>query len=312
MIARILLLAALALTAAGVEVQVALANHLRAVDAEIRALRSLEIVWENTRTHAGAPSGKDRIRSLYAGGRLRLEHVMTAADGQVMYKAVKTFDGTTSYSLDCIGRLLRIGKGLTREPLMEPPQILPLLPATGIGSRGDFFLPPIPTGPDLLPALHLDAITAASGMSATATLDIFNSPADFIQPDPRRKFKMPANMGPGKCGRRFTWSWDAEANRPTSATKFTFGATRSNRLYTIAFSDPRPLRPSGKVIVPFAAHIDFYAARTGELQGTWDLATTSVVVDGVVDEEEFVIEPSLADSIWDADARVWITSHADR
>ena len=312
MIARLIFLAALAYTVPGVEVQVALASHLRAVDAEFRALRSLEIVWENTRTHGGESSGKDRLRSLYAGGRLRLEHIMTAADGQVMYKSVKTFDGTTSYSLDCIGRLMRFAKGLTREPLMEPPQILPLLPATGMGSRGDFFLPPIPTGPDLLPALHLDAITAAAGTNALATLDIRNSPADFIQPDPRRKFKLPANMGPGKCGRRFTWDWDAESKRPTSVTKFTFSATEANRLYTIAFSDPRPLRPYGAVVVPFAAHIDFYGIRTGELEGTWDLATTSVVVDGVVDDEEFIIEPSLADSIWDADARVWITSHADR
>ena len=312
MIVRLILLAAWALTAPGVEVQVALANHLRAVDAEFRALRSLEIVWENTRTHGGVPSGKDRLRTLYAGGRLRLEHIMTAADGQVMYKSVKTFDGTTSYSLDCIGRLMRIAKGLTREPLMEPPQILPLLPATGIGSRGDFFLPPIPTGPDLLKALHLDAITATSGADPVATLEIRNSPADFIQPDPRRKLKLPANMGPGKGGRRFTYTWDAEANRPTSATKFSFGATKSSRLFTIAFSDQRPLRPYGAVVVPFAAHIDFYGIRTGQLEGTWDLATTSVVVDGVVDDEEFIIEPSLADSIWDADARVWITSHADR
>lgn len=311
MIARVALLVALILPAVAVDVEVALATYLRAVDAEFRGLGSLEIVWENTRTHAGVPSGKDRIRSLYAAGRMRLEHVMTAADGQVMYKSLKTFDGTTSYSLDCIGRLMTVGKGLSREPMMEPPHLLPLLPATGLGSRGDFFVPPIPTSDDLLAALHLDDLRAGDVANA-ATVEVRNASENFIQPDPRRKLQLPTKKGPGKGGRRFTYTWDPAARRPTGVTKFTFGPNRTTRWYTIAFSDPRPLRPKGAVIVPFAAHIDYFSLRTGELEGTWDLATTSVEVDRVVDDEEFVIEPSLADSIWDADARVWISSHADR
>jgi len=313
MIARLVCLAALVLPAlVATEVQVAVATYVRAVDADIRALRSLEIIWENTRVQDGAPGGRDRVRSLYAGGRMRIEHLMLTPDGQVLGKTLKAYDGATAYSLDCIGRLMTLTKGLSFEPMMEPPQLFALLPATGLGSRGNPYRAPIPTGPDLLPALHLDGIFAEPGGRSAATVKILTTVADLIMPPGGRQHKIPANLKPSTGGRMFTWNWNAAKGFPSGASKATFGPNKTTPWYTIAFKDMRPLRTGSPVAVPFAAHIDYFDFRTGQLSGTWDITTTSIEVDRVVDDEEFVIEPSLADSIWDADAQAWISSHADR
>ena len=310
------LLTLVASQVAAENVDLAVANYVRSVDAEFRGLRSIEILWENKRTREGKPSGTDRVRSLYANGRQRIEHLMLSVDGQVICKTLKTFDGTTAYSLDCIGRLMTVSKGLTFEPLMEPAQLLPLLPATGLGSRGNLYRAPIPTGPDVLPALHLDTMLAEVGSSPAATVKIFSTMADLVLPPAKGQLKIamsqPSSLPPSKTGRMFTWSWDAAARRPNGATKRTFSPNKMTTWYRIEFSDQRPLRPAGTVFVPFAAHVDYLEHRTGAVGGTWDISTKSVEIDGVVDDEEFVIEPSLADSIWDADAQVWITNHADR